>query len=76
MLMALTDSQVAKGSEAAFEQIWMSRDSHLNKVPALYRFTFSKAPRLRITPFMLRTPCGEPGCIRGMDQTRGVPGSA
>jgi len=26
---------VIKGSEAAFEQVWMSRDSHLEKVPAL-----------------------------------------
>ena len=27
--------RVAKGSEAAFEQVWLSRDSHLDKVPTL-----------------------------------------
>jgi hypothetical protein len=27
--------RVAKGSEAAFEQFWLSRDSHLDKVPTL-----------------------------------------
>ena len=25
--------KVAKGSETAFEQVWLSRDSHLDKVP-------------------------------------------
>jgi heme-degrading monooxygenase HmoA len=25
--------RVAKGSEAALKQVWMSRDSHLDKVP-------------------------------------------
>jgi heme-degrading monooxygenase HmoA len=34
--------RVAKGSEEAFEQVWLSRDSHLDKVPGLWRFTFLK----------------------------------
>jgi heme-degrading monooxygenase HmoA len=34
--------RVAKGSEAAFEQVWMSRDSHLDKVPGLVEFHLLK----------------------------------
>jgi heme-degrading monooxygenase HmoA len=33
MFIAMNRFRVAKGSEAAFEQVWMSRDSHLEKVP-------------------------------------------
>ena len=60
------------GSKAAFEQVWLSRDSHLDKVPALYRFTFSTVPRLRIIRSMLPTPSGKAGlCSRhGPSQRR------
>ena len=33
MFIAMNRFRVAKGSEAAFEHVWMSRDSHLEKVP-------------------------------------------
>ena len=33
MFIAMNRFRVAKGSEAAFEQVWISRDSHLDKVP-------------------------------------------
>jgi len=36
--------RVAKGSEAAFEQVWMSRDSHLEKVPGFVEFHLLKGP--------------------------------
>jgi heme-degrading monooxygenase HmoA len=35
MFIAMNRFRVAKGSEAAFENVWMSRDSHLDKVPGL-----------------------------------------
>jgi hypothetical protein len=35
MFIAMNRFRVAKGSEAAFEQVRMSRDSHLDKVPRL-----------------------------------------
>jgi heme-degrading monooxygenase HmoA len=38
MLIAMNRSRVAKGSEAAFELVWMSRDSHLDKVPGFVEF--------------------------------------
>jgi heme-degrading monooxygenase HmoA len=30
--------RVANGSEADFEQVWLSRDSHLDKVPGFAEF--------------------------------------
>jgi heme-degrading monooxygenase HmoA len=35
MFIAMNRFRVAKGSEAAFEHAWMSRGSHLDKVPSL-----------------------------------------
>jgi hypothetical protein len=34
MFIAMNRFRVAKGSEAAFEHVWLSRDSHLDKVRA------------------------------------------
>ena len=31
-----------KGSEADFEQIWLSRDSHLDKVPGFVEFHLTR----------------------------------
>jgi heme-degrading monooxygenase HmoA len=35
MFIAMNRFRVAQGSEAAFEQVWLSRDSHLEKFQAL-----------------------------------------
>ena len=50
MFIAMNRFRVAKGSEAAFEQVWMSRDSHLDKVPGFVEFRLLKGPGLRIPP--------------------------
>ena len=34
--------RVAKGSEAAFEQVWLSGDSHFDKVPGFVEFHLLK----------------------------------
>jgi heme-degrading monooxygenase HmoA len=34
MFIAMNRFRVAKGSEAAFEQVWLSGDTYLEKVPA------------------------------------------
>jgi Antibiotic biosynthesis monooxygenase len=44
MFIAMNRFRVAKGSEAAFEQVWMSRDSHLEKVPGFVEFHLLKGP--------------------------------
>ena len=38
MFIAMNRFRVAKGSEAAFEHVWLSRDSHLDKVPGFVEF--------------------------------------
>lgn len=44
MFIAMNRFRVARGSEAAFEQVWMSRDSHLDKVPGFVEFHLLKGP--------------------------------
>jgi heme-degrading monooxygenase HmoA len=36
--------RVAKGCEATFEHVWLSRDSHLDKVPGFVAFHLLKGP--------------------------------
>ena len=38
MFIAVNRFRVANGSEADFEQVWLSRDSHLDKVPGFVEF--------------------------------------
>ena len=44
MFIAMNRFQVAKGSENAFEQVWLSRDSHLDKVPGFVEFHLLRGP--------------------------------
>jgi heme-degrading monooxygenase HmoA len=44
MFIAMNRFRVAKGSEADFEQVWLSRDSHLDKVPCFVEFHLLKGP--------------------------------
>ena len=44
MFIAMNRFRVAKGSEAAFEQVWTSRDSHLDKVPGFIEFHLLEGP--------------------------------
>ena len=44
MFIAMNRFRVAKGSEAAFEKGWLSRDSHLDKVPGFVEFHLLKGP--------------------------------
>jgi heme-degrading monooxygenase HmoA len=38
MFIAMNRFQVILGEEAAFEQVWLSRDSHLDSVPGFVEF--------------------------------------
>jgi hypothetical protein len=42
MFIGMNRFRVAKGSEAAFEHVWPSRDSHLDKVPGFVGFHLLK----------------------------------
>ena len=44
MFIAMNRFRVTKGSEAAFEQVWLSRDSHLDQVPGFVEFHLLKGP--------------------------------
>src|ERR1700691_557600 len=44
MFIAMNRFRVAKSSEADFEQVWLSRDSHLDKVPGFVEFHLLKGP--------------------------------
>ena len=39
----------AKGSEADFEQVWLSRDGLLDKVPGFVEFHLLKGPENEVT---------------------------
>jgi len=38
MFIAMNRFKVIRGCETAFEQVWLSRDSHLDKVPGFVEF--------------------------------------
>ena len=44
VFIAMNRFRVAKGSEEAFEEVWLSRDSHLDKVPGFVEFHLLKGP--------------------------------
>ena len=44
MFIAMNRFKVIKGSEAAFENVWLSRDSHLDKVPGFVQLHLLKGP--------------------------------
>src|SRR5690349_1972756 len=44
MFIAMNRFKVIKGSEAAFENVWPSRDSYLEKVPGFVEFHLLKGP--------------------------------
>ena len=44
MFIAMNRFRVKKGSEQAFEQVWLNRDSQLNNVPGFVEFHLLKGP--------------------------------
>ncbi len=44
MFIAMNRFKVVKGSEADFETVWRTRDSHLNDVPGFVEFHLLKGP--------------------------------
>lgn len=44
MFIAMNRFRVKKGSEEAFEKVWSSRDSYLEKVPGFVEFHLLKGP--------------------------------
>jgi heme-degrading monooxygenase HmoA len=44
MFIAMNRFRVRKGSEEAFEKVWLSRDSHLDRMPGFVEFHLLKGP--------------------------------
>ena len=44
MYIAMNRFRVAKGSEEAFEQVWLNRDSQLNTLPGFVEFHLLRGP--------------------------------
>ena len=44
MFIAMNRFKVKKGSEADFEHVWLTRESHLEKVPGFVEFHLLKGP--------------------------------
>ena len=44
MFIAMNRFRVKKGSEGAFEKVWMGRDSYLDRVPGFIEFHLLKGP--------------------------------
>jgi heme-degrading monooxygenase HmoA len=44
MYIAMNRFRVKKGCEAAFEEVWLSRDTQLTKVPGFLEFHLLKGP--------------------------------
>jgi len=44
MFIAMNRFRVRKGSEDAFEAVWLNRDTHLEKVPGFVEFRLLKGP--------------------------------
>jgi heme-degrading monooxygenase HmoA len=45
MFIAMNRFRVVKGSEDAFENVWLSRDSHLHTVPGFVEFRLRSGGR-------------------------------
>jgi heme-degrading monooxygenase HmoA len=44
MFIAMNRFQVIKGRESDFEHVWLSRDTHLDKVPGFVEFQLLRGP--------------------------------
>ncbi|MFZ5778795.1 MAG: antibiotic biosynthesis monooxygenase family protein [Pseudomonadota bacterium] len=44
MFIAMNRFQVIRGQEEAFEQVWLSRDTHLHEVPGFVEFHLLRGP--------------------------------
>lgn len=45
MFIAMNRFRVRRGSEGDFEQVWLTRDTHLEKVPGFVEFHLLKGPQ-------------------------------
>ena len=74
MFIAMNRFRVKRGAEGAFEKVWLSRDSYLDRVPGFVEFHLLKGPEAEHhTLYASHTVWQSKARLRGMDQIGGVP---
>ena len=75
MFIAMNRFRVTKGCEASFEQVWLSRDTHLDQVLGFVEFHLLKGPKPKIIRCMRLTRCGRTALFskHGPDLKHSVP---
>src|SRR5713226_5495766 len=74
MFIAMNRFRVKKGSEEAIEQVWLSRDTQLTKVPGFVEFHLLKGPEHEdYTLYSSHTVWQSKGDLRGLDQVGSIP---
>jgi len=76
MFIAMNRFRVKKGSEEAFEKVWLSRDTQLTKVPGFVEFHLLKGPEhedFTLSRSIPRTPFGRARRLRSLDKVGGIP---
>ena len=73
MFIAMNRFRVTKGSEAAFEKVWLSRDTHLDQVPGFIEFHLLRGPEAEDhTLYASHTVWENHSVFDGVDQIRSV----
>jgi len=75
MFIAMNRFRVKKGSEDAFEKVWLGRDSYLDRVTGFLEFHLLKGPEAEDhTLLFLAQRVAEQAGLRGVDQVGGISG--
>ena len=74
MFIAMNRFRVKKGSEEAFEKVWLSRDTHLAKVPGFVEFHLLKGPEHEdFTLYASHSVWQSRGGVRSLDEISRIP---
>ncbi len=69
MFIAMNRFQVKRGSEDAFEKVWLTRETYLDRVPGFVEFHLLKGPEAEDhTLYASHTVWQNKGGVRGVDQ--------
>jgi heme-degrading monooxygenase HmoA len=66
MFIAMNRFRVKKGSEDVFEEVWLGRDTYLDRVPGFLEFHLLKGPEAEDSLFLAQRVAEQAG-LRGVD---------
>jgi antibiotic biosynthesis monooxygenase len=75
MFIAMNRFRVKKGSEHAFERVWLGRDTYLDRVPGFLEFYLLKGPEAESYALLAQRVAEQAG-RRGVDQVGRISGRA